>query len=135
MEAIILAGGLGTRLRSVINDVPKPMATVAGRPFLDYILHYLKTQGISKVILSVGYKSEIITDWYSDKNNAFELDISYSFESEPLGTGGAIFKAAELVENEAFFIINGDTSFEVNLRELKTFSGQKGADIAIALRR
>jgi len=134
MEAIILAGGLGTRLRSVINEVPKPMAPVANRPFLDYIFYYLKNEGVKKVILAVGYKWEMIRDRYEDKANTFGLEIEYSVETEPLGTGGAIFKAAEKATDNGFFIINGDTSFEIKLAELKNFALEKNAGIALALK-
>jgi D-glycero-alpha-D-manno-heptose 1-phosphate guanylyltransferase len=134
MEAIILAGGLGTRLRSVITDVPKPMAPVAGRPFLDYILYYLKNQGVTRVILAVGYKWEIIKELYDHPENTFGLEIEYSVETEPLGTGGAIFKAIELINDDDFFIINGDTSFEIPLPQLKQFAYNKNAQIAMALK-
>jgi len=134
MEAIVLAGGLGTRLRSVITDVPKPMAPVANRPFLDYILYYLKNQGITRVVLAVGYKWEVIRDYYKDSAAAFGLELDYSVEVEPLGTGGAIFKAAGHIIGDNFFIINGDTSFEVSLNELKTFALGRDADMALALK-
>jgi D-glycero-alpha-D-manno-heptose 1-phosphate guanylyltransferase len=135
MEAIVLAGGLGTRLRSVIAEVPKPMAPVAGRPFLDYILFYLRDQGVKRVVLAVGYKWEIIRDYYKDANSTFGLDLHYSVEAEPLGTGGAIFKAAEKIFDDYFFIINGDTSFKVPLNKLKSFAFKADADIALALKK
>jgi D-glycero-alpha-D-manno-heptose 1-phosphate guanylyltransferase len=135
MEAIVLAGGLGTRLRSVITEVPKPMAPVAGRPFLDYILFYLKNQGVKRVVLAVGYKWEIIRDHYKDINSTFGLDLHYSVETEPMGTGGAIFEAAEKVTDDSFFIINGDTSFKVPLNRLKSFAEKADADIALALKK
>ncbi len=135
MEAIVLAGGLGTRLRSVVSEVPKPMAPVAGRPFLDYILYYLKKQGITKVVLAVGYKWEIIRDHYKNNDTSFGIEIEYSVENEPLGTGGAIFKAAKKVRNDDFFIINGDTSFDVPLNQVKTFSTNNHAEITLALKR
>jgi D-glycero-alpha-D-manno-heptose 1-phosphate guanylyltransferase len=135
MEAIVLAGGLGTRLRSVVTDVPKPMAPVANRPFLDYILYYLKSQGIKRVVLGVGYKWEIIRDYYDGNNSAFGLELDYSIETEPLGTGGAIFKAATQINDDSFFIINGDTSFKVPLNRLRSFAIEKNADIALALKK
>lgn len=134
MEAIVLAGGLGTRLRSVITDVPKPMAPVADRPFLDYILYYLKANGITRVVLAVGYKWEVIRDYYKNAEAAFGLDIHYSVEVDPLGTGGAIFKAAEGIKADDFFIINGDTYFNIPLNELRTLAINKGADLAISLK-
>lgn len=134
MQAVVLAGGLGTRLRSVVADVPKPMAPVANRPFLDYILHYLKAQGVTRVVLAVGYKWEVIRDRYAQPENAFGLEIAYSVETEPLGTGGAIFQAAAEVTADEFFIINGDTSFQVPLAELKSLATAKDAEMAIALK-
>jgi D-glycero-alpha-D-manno-heptose 1-phosphate guanylyltransferase len=115
-EAIILAGGLGTRLRSVVSDLPKPMASIGSKPFLEYILKYLKRNGINRVIMSVGYKWEIIRDYFGDDFEGISLD--YSVEDEPLGTGGAIKKAIELVHADEVFIINGDTFFDIDLNSL-----------------
>ena len=88
MQAIVLAGGFGTRLQSVVSDVPKPMAPINDTPFLEYILKYLQKNKVTKVILSVGYKWEIIQNYFGDKFENMEL--IYSIENEPLGTGGAI---------------------------------------------
>ena len=82
MEAIVLAGGFGTRLQSVIKDVPKPMADINGKPFLEYILEYLLNNGITKTILSIGYKKEIIEDHFG--NSYQSMEIEYSKEEEPL---------------------------------------------------
>jgi len=116
MEAIVLAGGLGTRLRSVVSDLPKPMAPVDGKPFLEYIFRYLKKNGIDRIVLSVGYKWESIRDFFGEEYEGMTL--VYSVENEPLGTGGAIKKAVELVKSENVFIINGDTFFDVPLQTL-----------------
>ena len=91
MTAIVLAGGFGKRLREVVHDVPKPMAPVNGRPFLEIVLDYLIREKITLVVLSVGHKYEFIQEHF--KNNYRGLVISYSVETEALGTGGAIFKA------------------------------------------
>ena len=115
-EAIILAGGLGTRLRSVVSDLPKPMASLGSKPFLEYILHYLKRNGVDRAILSVGYNWETIRDYFGDYFDGIEL--VYSVENEPLGTGGAIKKAIELVHADEVFIINGDTFFDIDLNSL-----------------
>ena len=116
MEAIVLAGGLGTRLQSVVSDLPKPMAPVGGKPFLEYIFKYLKKNGVDRVILSVGYKWESINAYFGDR---FEgIEIVYSIEDEPLGTGGAIKKGMQHVNDENVFIINGDTFFDVPLANL-----------------
>ena len=113
MEAIVLAGGLGTRLRSVVSELPKPMAPVGDKPFLEYILKYLKKNGIDKVVLSVGYKWETIKEYFGD---SFEdIELVYSIENEPLGTGGAIKQAMEYVSDVNVFIVNGDTFFDIDL--------------------
>jgi D-glycero-alpha-D-manno-heptose 1-phosphate guanylyltransferase len=98
MEAIVLAGGLGTRLQSVVSDVPKPMAPVGDKPFLEYILRYLKKNGITRVVLSVGYKWEVIKEYFGNKFD--EVELIYSVEDEPLGTGGALKKAMSSVNSE-----------------------------------
>lgn len=116
MEAIILAGGLGTRLRSVVSDIPKPMAPIDNKPFLEYLLKYLQKNGITRAILSVGYKWETIKEYFGDKFENIEL--IYSVEDEPLGTGGAIKKAMNHIINNDVYIINGDTFFNVDLKSL-----------------
>lgn len=116
LEAVVLAGGLGTRLRSVISDIPKPMAPIGGKPFLEFIFKYLQRNGITRIILSVGYKWETISKYFGD---SFEgIEIIYSIEEQPLGTGGAIKIAMNHVKNNQFYIINGDTLFDVDLRSL-----------------
>ena len=131
-EAIILAGGLGTRLNGVVKEVPKSMALINGRPFLEYQLNYLESWGINRVILSVGYKSEIISNYFKDKYKSIEIE--YSYEDEPLGTGGGIKKAFEKVKGKYAFVFNGDTFFDVDLRKLNTFRKKKDADVLLVLR-
>jgi D-glycero-alpha-D-manno-heptose 1-phosphate guanylyltransferase len=133
-EAIVLAGGLGTRLRSVVKDVPKPMAPVNNRPFLDYILHFLSKNSIKRVVLAVGYKHEIIRQYLNNGKNSFDLQIEYSIETELLGTGGAIWQALRQIKGDDAFVINGDTFFDVPLNDLKVFARSKSAEIAIALK-
>lgn len=121
--AIVLAGGLGTRLRSVVQDLPKPMAPVNGKPFLHHVLSYLYKQGIEDVVLSVGYKADLIERYFGD--SYLGMNIRYSREEEPLGTGGAIKQAFALTGSEAF-ILNGDTYFDVPLNGLyQNFVGSK----------
>src|SRR5690242_17296902 len=115
IPVIILAGGLGTRLRNVIKDVPKPMAPVNGKPFLHYVFTYLKKQGIKQVILSIGYKSESIKKYFGE--SYLGISVLYMEEKTPLGTGGGIYQAASLCEEYAY-ILNGDTFFDVDLAEL-----------------
>ena len=131
-EAIILAGGLGTRLKGVISDMPKPMAPVANQPFLKYIFDYLKQQGIERVILSVGYKYELIEDFFG--NNYEGLELVYSTENEPLGTGGGIRLAVDKLNGGQAFIINGDTFFDVNLLEFEKVAITENSDLCLALK-
>jgi len=131
-EAIILAGGLGTRLKEVVPDTPKSMALINGRPFLEYQLDYLDRWGLRRVILSVGYGKEKIQDHFGGQYKS--LQIAYSVEEEPLGTGGAIISALQHVEGYSVFIFNGDTYFDVNLQRLDDFRRIKEADICLAMR-
>ncbi|MBR6610969.1 MAG: nucleotidyltransferase family protein [Campylobacter sp.] len=127
-EAIILCGGLGTRLRSVISDVPKPMAPIKNKPFLAFVLEYLKKQNISRVVLAVSYKYEIIQEYFG--NSYLGMQILYSIEKEPLGTGGAILEALNLINSDSCYVLNGDTFFDVNLDRLKL----DNSDICVALK-
>lgn len=130
MEAIILAGGFGTRLAHIVKDVPKPMAPVANHPFLEYILDYLKENGITKVVFATGYKHDIIEKYFGNAYN--EMKLLYSVEDTPLLTGGAIKKALTVCEDDNIFIINGDTYFDVDLDRMKEFHNLNNADITIA---
>jgi len=125
MQAIILAGGFGTRLRTVVADRPKPMADVNGEPFLSYLLDKLDMEGFNKVVLAVGYMADYIESYY--KNKYKNLDIIYSVEDEPLGTGGCIKKALEYIDEDYAYVLNGDTYFDIDLRDMA-----KDADITIA---
>ena len=129
--AIILAGGLGTRLRTVINDLPKPMAPVNDKPFLHYIFQYLKQERIGEVILSVGYKHEVIEDFFGKEY--LGIKIQYSVEEEPLGTGGGIKQAFDLITGPAY-VLNGDTFFGVNLHGFSDFYFERGSDMVLALK-
>lgn len=130
MEAIILAGGFGTRLAHIVKDVPKPMADVCGKPFLTYILDDIINKGITKSILAVGYKKEIIMNYFgSEYHNCY---IEYSDEDKPLFTGGAIKKALKKCKDENVLIINGDTFFDVDLKGMFDSHIQNNADITVA---
>jgi len=131
-EAIILAGGLGTRLRSVVSDVPKCMAPVNGVPFIHFIVTYLKKEGVERIIFSLGYKSEMVIDYV---NNTFpELDTEFVIENNPLGTGGAIKLACSKTKSTDVVILNGDTLFNINLKDLADFHKNKKADFTVALK-
>ncbi len=118
MEAIVLAGGFGTRLRDVVSDLPKPMAPVAGRPFLEILLTMLAQKGFLRVVLSVGFMSEKIVAYFGDSYRGMEL--IYEIESEPLGTGGAIRMALLRCETDHTFIFNGDTYLDVEVKEMES---------------
>jgi D-glycero-alpha-D-manno-heptose 1-phosphate guanylyltransferase len=127
-EAIILAGGLGTRLREAVSEVPKSMAPVNGRPFLDYLLAYLAHHDVRKVILAVGYKAGSIITHYGEKYD-------YSVEDEPLGTGGAVRQALGLSNEKETLVLNGDSFFDIDFKSFCQLHAQAGADCSLALRR
>ena len=131
-SAIILAGGLGTRLRDMVPDVPKPMAPLNGRPFLEYQLDYWIAEGIRHFILSVGYRSEAIVSHFGETYGGARLE--YVVEAEPLGTGGGLLLAMDLLAGaDAFLLLNGDTFFEVSLSELAAFHSARQSDWTLAL--
>ena len=131
-EAIVLAGGFGTRLQTVVKEVPKPMAPVAGKPFLQYILDYLIAHKVSHVVLAVGYLRETIIDYFGD--NYQSLSITYAVEENPLGTGGGILNASKQIKGDNVFVINGDTFFDVDLVELSAFHETNNALLTVALK-
>lgn len=130
--AIILAGGLGTRLREAVPDLPKCMAPVAGWPFLYYVINHLRMQGIQKLIFSLGYKYEAILAFL---NKEFKtLDYDYVIEEEPLGTGGAIAYAMQKAGGENIFVVNGDTLFKFDAGGLLEQHEKSGAECTLALK-
>ena len=128
--AIILAGGLGTRLKKVVQDLPKPMALIRERPFLEYQMDFWIGQGITKFVLSVGYLNHIIIDHFGDSYHTASID--YFVEDELLGTGGALLMAAQGLK-ETFLVLNGDTFFEVNLNDLCLFHNKHNAEWTMSL--
>ncbi len=132
-EAIILAGGLGTRLQPVVSDVPKCLAPVNGIPFLTYVIDAIQKQGITRFIFSVGYKSDSIIDFVD--SNYKHLDKVFVFEKEPLGTGGAIKEACKNLYEKNVLVFNADTFFPVDLQELADIHTKQKAECTIALKR
>jgi D-glycero-alpha-D-manno-heptose 1-phosphate guanylyltransferase len=131
MEAIVLAGGLGTRLAGKLEGVPKPMAPVAGRPFLEILLTQLRRAGCERAILSVGYLHTVIEKHFGA---AFEgMRIDYAIEEAPLGTGGALRAALELAEEQAVLAMNGDTYREMDYADMMRFHKAEGATATIAV--
>ena len=131
-EAIVLAGGMGTRLQGVVADVPKPMAMVAEKPFLSYLLDYCLVSRIEKVVLAVGYKYEVIQKFYG--NQYKELRLEYAVEEEPLGTGGAIWNAFQFITSDTVLLLNGDSVFFVDIQKFYLNHIQNKADISLALK-
>lgn len=130
-QAVILAGGLGTRLRSVVADLPKSMAEINGRPFLEHQIYLLRTQGISDFVLCVGYMAEKISGYFGD-GSRWNLRIRYSMEQQPMGTGGAI-KLAEPLFDEVFVLLNGDTFLDCDLKALLDQHAQSRADVTMVV--
>jgi D-glycero-alpha-D-manno-heptose 1-phosphate guanylyltransferase len=133
MEAVILAGGMGMRLRDAVPDLPKPMAPVNGKPFLWYLLEWLTEFPLSKLVLSIGYKPEIIMNCFG--NTFLGVPVEYVIEEEPLGTGGGIIRACGKINDPDFLVINGDTYFPVDLNKLCSFHTRDKGYITIALKK
>ena len=131
-EAIILAGGLGTRLRSALPDIPKCMAPIQGTPFLAFVIEWLLDQGVDHFIFSLGYKHEMISAWLEAQYPA--LNISVVLEEEPLGTGGGIKLACSKTSTGTVVVVNGDTLFKVNVNKLMAFHDMCGAHCTLALK-
>ncbi len=131
-EAIILAGGLGTRLRSAVPDLPKCMAPVNGKPFIAYVIEHLQEQGIDTFILSLGYKSEAIIDFINRQYSS--ANFQFVIEEEPLGTGGAIQLASYKARTENVIATNGDTLFKVNLGKLYAIHQEQKAECTLSLK-
>ncbi|WNX84092.1 HAD-IIIA family hydrolase [Agathobaculum sp. NTUH-O15-33] len=132
-EAIVLAGGFGTRLAHIVSDVPKPMAPVCGRPFLRFILDDLQAKGIERVVLAVGYKQEVIRNFFGEAYRG--MQVIYSSEETPLFTGGAIKQALRLCREQQVLVANGDTYFDVDLSAMeRALATQPGAIILAAKR-
>lgn len=133
MEAIILAGGFGQRLRSLVSHLPKPMADINGVPFLFYLLQYLGKYKVGKYVLSIGYKGKFIKQYFGSSFNGVKIE--YSEEESPLGTGGAIKKALRFVKSKNILILNGDTLFKVNINLLMNTHLLFNSRITIALKK
>ena len=136
-EAIILAGGFGTRLKEVVSDVPKPMAPINDEPFLNYLLNYLTHFNIQRIVLSTGYLHEKIEEYYNNlmlPRNWNGAEIIFSHENEPLGTGGAIRLATEKCEQQEVLVINGDSFFNININHFYKQHIESNSQHSLALR-
>jgi D-glycero-alpha-D-manno-heptose 1-phosphate guanylyltransferase len=132
LEVIVLAGGFGTRLQGVVKDVPKPMAEVAGHPFLHHLLAYTVRFGVGRIVLSVHHMRESIIGYFGDEFQG--VPVVYSIEEEPLGTGGAIYKSLGYIAGENALVLNGDTFFGIDLRDFMRCHGKMGADVTMGLK-
>lgn len=132
MQAIILTGGLGTRLRSISGESPKALIDIAGKPFIDYQIEYLKSQSVTGLFFSLGYKAGKLVDYLQRKNPA----INFSIESEPLGTGGAVKFMIENFQkqlDENFLVLNGDSLIDADLETIRDFHNKTGALVTMGL--
>jgi D-glycero-alpha-D-manno-heptose 1-phosphate guanylyltransferase len=132
-QAVVLCGGLGTRLQDTVPQLPKALAPIGDRPFLDYLLANLAKAGVREVVLCLGYKAEMIQSAY--QHNDHGLSISVSVESKPLGTAGALKNAASLISSDSFLLLNGDSLVEVDYANLLQVHATSGAKITITLAR
>lgn len=131
--AVILAGGLGTRLRKVVSNVPKSLAPIAGRPFLDWLLTALCRKGVDEVLLLLGYGAEKIMAFVGN-GSKWGIKATYSIEDEPLDKAGALRNALSLISRPTFFFLNGDTLLDLNFDEMLSFHLSKKAKLTIAVR-
>ena len=131
MEAIVLAGGLGTRLRPVVADVPKPLALVAGRPFLAWQLDMLGAQGVQRVLLATGYRADLVRDTLGTRWGDMKLE--YLAEPEPLGTGGALRNALQHASDRSVLALNGDTYVAIDLASMYSLHAARGAPVSMAV--
>ena len=128
---LILAGGFGTRLKSVVPDLPKPLADINGKPFLWWLLQELENQGAKDVYLSVGYMHEHIQNYFGPKFN--QVNLHYIIETEPLGTGGAILNACQQIPVQEILILNGDTLAKTDLNSFVTFAKDYSSKLFLAV--
>lgn len=131
-EAIILVGGKGTRLKSILKDRPKPMAIIAGKPFVEWIVLLLQRQGIQRIVMSTGHLSEVVEEHFSDKHN-FGVEIIFSRDPFPLGTGGAIRHSLNKTVSEHLLVLNGDSYRHFDCSKLLTMHMEKNAKASICL--
>ena len=130
MEAVVLAGGFGTRLKSCIDNIPKPLAPINGRPFLFYLLDYLYANGIHRVVISTGYLAEKVEEAIGNRYRG--MTVEYSVETTPLGTGGGIKKALKKCTEDNIVVCNGDSFFDVDLFEMRKFHLDSGCGVTLA---
>src|SRR4029077_2313654 len=132
VPCLVLVGGLGTRLRPVISDMPKPMASISGKPFLEYLVQWVAGSGVRRIVLCAGYRADVIMEYFG-QGERWGVDITYSLETEPLGTWGAICQAMRNVAADHFLVLNGDSFLQIELKSLMDFHLSKQALATVAL--
>ncbi|MEY8354072.1 nucleotidyltransferase family protein [Lachnospiraceae bacterium 54-53] len=133
MHAVLLAGGLGTRLKSVVSDRPKPMALIENKPFMEYVVLELMKHGVTEIIFAVGYKGSMVEEYFKD-GSEWGFKASYAYEEELLGTAGAIKNAGRQVTEEWFLALNADTFYQMDYSRLTGLSKERDLDMALVLR-
>jgi len=131
IDVLILAGGMGTRLRSVVPDLQKVLVEVGDTPFLEFIINQVCEFGAKRIILAVGHKSEQVRDWLSKRNDTRDLEILLSVEEEPLGTGGALRNSVDMLRSNLVMVLNGDSYADVDIGALVSMQDTCGADVAL----
>lgn len=140
MQAILLAGGLGTRLQSVVSDRPKPMALIEDKPFMEYVVHELSRYGVTDIIFAVGYKGSMVENHFGDGSNFLlpdgsgHLNIRYAYEEELLGTAGAIKNAGKLVTEDIYLVLNADTFYQIDYSRLVRMQQDLNLEMVLVLR-
>lgn len=132
LDVIILCGGMGKRLKSVVSDRPKPMAEISGRPFLDILIDYAAAFGFKRFILCAGYMGDVIKEYYQ-KKRGLSVQVVVSQEKEPLGTAGAVKNARGLIKSSPFLVMNGDSLCRLDLLEFIRFHEEKDASFSMVL--
>jgi D-glycero-alpha-D-manno-heptose 1-phosphate guanylyltransferase len=132
LTALILCGGMGTRIRPAIGDLPKALARVAGDPYLHHMLTYLQSQSVTDAVLCTGYGADEVASYCGD-GSRWGMRLRYSVEDEPLGTGGAIKHAEELIDSDPFLVLNGDSLIRADVRDLLSFHKCSNAQITLVL--
>ena len=133
MQAILLAGGLGTRLRSVVSDRPKPMALIQEKPFMEYVTRELVRNGVRVIIFAVGYKGSLLEEYFNDGSD-FGFHAAYAYEETLLGTAGAIKNAGKFITEDRFFVLNADTFYQIDYSRLTALQEKEELDMALVLR-
>jgi D-glycero-alpha-D-manno-heptose 1-phosphate guanylyltransferase len=134
LPALVLVGGVGSRLRAVSGDLPKPMVPIAGRPFLEYLLRFLRGQDVRRVVLCVGYAADRIRSYFG-AGERVGLELDYSEEQELLGTGGALKLGAARAAGSTLLALNGDSFVNFNVQEMLRTHRARGAAVTVALTR